>query len=236
ELVEMLGLDAYRNKFVAEVSTGTRRMVDLACILAHEPSVILFDEPSSGIAQRETEALGPVLRRVREMTGASLLVIEHDMPLLTSLADEIIALELGRAAGSNRPSPAAGQAAAGTAGGAGGGAQGGGGTSVGPANGSVRGPASAPAATTTGGPANPSAPGPASSPAATTDPWCDPATGRLKIPTLYAAPCVPPFSGDNGGATYNGVTAQTITVAVPESNNQAQASALRAAANSTDTQ
>src|SRR5207247_1672514 len=55
-------------------------------------------------------------------------------------------------------------------------------------------------------------------------------------PTLYAAPCVPPFSGENGGATYNGVTAQTITVAVPESNNQAQASALRAAANSTDTQ
>src|SRR5438309_4816437 len=139
----------------------------------------------------------------------------------------------GLAAGSSSATPAAGQAAAGTAGGAGGGAQGGG-TSVGPANGSVRGPASAPAATTTGGPANPSAP--ASSPAATTDPWCDPATGRLKIPTLYAAPCVPPFSGDNGGATYNGVTAQTITVAVPESNNQAQASALVAAANSTDTQ
>ena len=103
ELVEMLGLDAYRNKFVAEVSTGTRRMVDLACILAHEPSVILFDEPSSGIAQRETEALGPVLRRVREMTGASLLVIEHDMPLLTSLADEIIALELGRVVMRGKP-------------------------------------------------------------------------------------------------------------------------------------
>ena len=99
----MLGLDAYRNKFIAEVSTGTRRMVDLACILAHEPSVILFDEPSSGIAQRETEALGPVLRRVREMTGASLLVIEHDMPLLTSLADEIVALELGRVVMQGKP-------------------------------------------------------------------------------------------------------------------------------------
>jgi ABC-type branched-subunit amino acid transport system ATPase component/predicted MFS family arabinose efflux permease len=96
ELVELLGLDAYRNKFVSEISTGTRRMVDLACILAHEPSVILFDEPSSGIAQRETEQLGPVLRRIREMTGSSLLVIEHDMPLLSSLADEVVALELGR--------------------------------------------------------------------------------------------------------------------------------------------
>src|SRR5581483_8945831 len=96
ELIEMLGLDAFRNKFISEISTGTRRMVDLACILAHEPKVILFDEPSSGIAQRESESLGPLLRKVRDLTGSSLLVIEHDMPLLTSLADEIIALDLGR--------------------------------------------------------------------------------------------------------------------------------------------
>ena len=96
QLIEMLGLAAFRNKFVAEISTGTRRLIDLACILAHEPSVILFDEPSSGIAQRETEALGPMLRKVRELTGSSLLVIEHDMPLLTGLADEVLALDLGR--------------------------------------------------------------------------------------------------------------------------------------------
>ncbi|MBA3652854.1 MAG: MFS transporter [Actinobacteria bacterium] len=95
ELAELLGLNAFRNKFVSEISTGTRRMVDLACILAHEPTVILFDEPSSGIAQRETEALGGVLRRVRDLTASSLLVIEHDMPLLTGLADEVIALDLG---------------------------------------------------------------------------------------------------------------------------------------------
>jgi ABC-type branched-subunit amino acid transport system ATPase component len=95
-LVETLGLAAFRNKFVSEISTGTRRLIDLACILAHEPSVILFDEPSSGIAQRETEALGPLLRRIREITNSSLLVIEHDMPLLTSLADEVVALDLGQ--------------------------------------------------------------------------------------------------------------------------------------------
>jgi branched-chain amino acid transport system ATP-binding protein len=95
-LVETLGLGAFRNKFVSEISTGTRRLIDLACILAHEPSVILFDEPSSGIAQRETEALGPLLRRIRQITSSSLLVIEHDMPLLTSLADEVVALDLGR--------------------------------------------------------------------------------------------------------------------------------------------
>jgi branched-chain amino acid transport system ATP-binding protein len=95
-LIDTLGLGAFRNKFVSEISTGTRRLIDLACILAHEPTVILFDEPSSGIAQRETEALGPLLRRIREITDSSLLVIEHDMPLLTSLADEVVALDLGR--------------------------------------------------------------------------------------------------------------------------------------------
>jgi branched-chain amino acid transport system ATP-binding protein len=96
ELIELLGLGAYRDKFVREVSTGTRRVVDLACVFAQDPSVVLLDEPSSGIAQREAEALGPLLCRVRDELGASLLVIEHDLPLLASISDRMIALDLGR--------------------------------------------------------------------------------------------------------------------------------------------
>jgi branched-chain amino acid transport system ATP-binding protein len=96
ELIELVGLQAYRSKFVRELSTGTRRIVDLCCQLAHEPDVMLFDEPSSGIAQREAEALGPMILRIRSATGASMIVIEHDMPLVRSIADEIIALDLGR--------------------------------------------------------------------------------------------------------------------------------------------
>jgi branched-chain amino acid transport system ATP-binding protein len=96
DLVDLLGLGSYRDKFVRELSTGTRRIVDLACVLAQGPKVVLLDEPSSGIAQREAEALAPVLRRVREELGASLLVIEHDLPLLLSIADRMIALDLGR--------------------------------------------------------------------------------------------------------------------------------------------
>jgi branched-chain amino acid transport system ATP-binding protein len=57
---------------------------------------VLLDEPSSGIAQRETEALGPLLVRIREGLGASLVVIEHDMPLITSIADRMIAMDTGR--------------------------------------------------------------------------------------------------------------------------------------------
>ena len=96
ELIELLALGAYRDKFVRELSTGTRRVVDLACVLAQRPSVLLLDEPSSGIAQREAEALAPMLRRVRDELGASLLVVEHDLPLLGSISDRMIALDLGR--------------------------------------------------------------------------------------------------------------------------------------------
>ncbi|HEX8803510.1 MAG TPA: MFS transporter, partial [Acidimicrobiales bacterium] len=103
ELIELLGLGAYRDKFVRELSTGTRRVVDLACVFGQDPAVVLLDEPSSGIAQREAEALAPLLRRVRDELGASLLVIEHDLPLLTSISDRMIALDLGRVVVEGRP-------------------------------------------------------------------------------------------------------------------------------------
>jgi branched-chain amino acid transport system ATP-binding protein len=95
-LIELLNLEAFADKFVGELSTGTRRIVDLACSLAHDPHVLLLDEPSSGLAQRETEALGPVLIDVRDRTGAALIIVEHDIPLVTAVADELVALELGR--------------------------------------------------------------------------------------------------------------------------------------------
>jgi len=58
--------------------------------------VVLLDEPSSGIAQRESEALAPLLLRLRDELGCSLLVVEHDMPLVSALAGRLIALDLGR--------------------------------------------------------------------------------------------------------------------------------------------
>jgi branched-chain amino acid transport system ATP-binding protein len=95
ELVDLLGLGVYRSKYVRELSTGTRRVVDLACLLAHRPSVVLLDEPSSGIAQREAEALVPLLLRIRDDTGASLVVIEHDIPLIGAISDRLMAMDQG---------------------------------------------------------------------------------------------------------------------------------------------
>jgi branched-chain amino acid transport system ATP-binding protein len=94
-LIELLELGAYRDKFVKELSTGLRRIVDLAAVFATEPKVLLLDEPSSGIAQAEAENLAPLLRRVRHETGCSILIIEHDMPLISAVADELLALDQG---------------------------------------------------------------------------------------------------------------------------------------------
>ena len=71
--------------------------------IAHQPTVLILDEPSSGIAQRETEALGPLLLRIKDEVGCALLVIEHDMPLITGIADRLIALELGRVIADGTP-------------------------------------------------------------------------------------------------------------------------------------
>lgn len=95
-LIELLNLGDYREKFVSELSTGTRRIVDLAMAVALHPKLLLLDEPSSGIAQRESEALGPLLLDLQRQLGCSLLVIEHDMPLITSISHRMLALELGR--------------------------------------------------------------------------------------------------------------------------------------------
>ena len=102
-MVDAMGLGAYRDKLIRELSTGTRRIVDLACVLIQRPSVVLFDEPSSGIAQKEAEALGPLLVDVRDRLGCAIVLIEHDMPLLLSVAERLYALETGMVVASGDP-------------------------------------------------------------------------------------------------------------------------------------
>jgi branched-chain amino acid transport system ATP-binding protein len=101
--IELLGLEAYADKFVRELSTGTRRAVEVACQMAAEPKVLLLDEPSSGLAQAETEALGPALLRIVKETGCGMLVIEHDLPLITGISDRLVALELGTVVATGTP-------------------------------------------------------------------------------------------------------------------------------------
>src|SRR5439155_1255412 len=96
EIVDRFGLRPWADARTAELSTGTRRICDLAAQVAAEPKLILLDEPTAGVAQREAEAFGPLLRQIRDELDCSVLIVEHDMPLLMGLCDRIYALEAGR--------------------------------------------------------------------------------------------------------------------------------------------
>jgi ABC-type branched-subunit amino acid transport system ATPase component len=96
ELLDLFGLDRYRHTEVGALSTGTRRIAELACLVALEPTLLLLDEPSSGVAQAEVEHLGRVLLSVRDHLDATMIVIEHDIPLVSHISDRLVAMETGR--------------------------------------------------------------------------------------------------------------------------------------------
>jgi branched-chain amino acid transport system ATP-binding protein len=104
EVLELVGLTAHADKPAQELSTGMLRLCELAAVVAVSPKVLLLDEPSSGIAQRETEALGPLLRRLRDYLDATVLLIEHDMPLIMSVSSSIVAMASGSVITTGTPS------------------------------------------------------------------------------------------------------------------------------------
>ncbi|MGO9559542.1 MAG: ATP-binding cassette domain-containing protein, partial [Acidimicrobiales bacterium] len=103
EVIDLLGLGDFKDQLGSDLSTGLRRMLELAVIAAQHPSVVLLDEPSAGLAQAETEALAPVLRDMRMSLGCSLMLIEHDMGLVRALADRIVALDTGSVVATGTP-------------------------------------------------------------------------------------------------------------------------------------
>jgi branched-chain amino acid transport system ATP-binding protein len=102
-ILALLRLTVFRDRFASELSTGSRRLVEFGCLLAQEPEVLLLDEPSAGLARAEAEALGPVLKGIRDATGAALVLVEHDVPLLRATCDRLIALDAGRIIATGTP-------------------------------------------------------------------------------------------------------------------------------------
>ncbi|MHB8463632.1 MAG: ABC transporter permease subunit [Acidimicrobiales bacterium] len=102
-IVSRLGLEPWANTLTSELSTGTRRICDLAAQVAASPKLLLLDEPTAGVAQREAEAFGPLLRRIRDELDCAILIVEHDMPLLMALCDRVYAMESGAVIASGTP-------------------------------------------------------------------------------------------------------------------------------------
>jgi ABC-type branched-subunit amino acid transport system ATPase component len=96
QVIGAFGLERFRHHRTAELSTGTRRVVDLASVVLAQPRLLLLDEPTAGIAQREAEAFIPLLRRIHEVTDTTIVLVEHDVPLVFELCSTVIVMELGQ--------------------------------------------------------------------------------------------------------------------------------------------
>jgi ABC-type branched-subunit amino acid transport system ATPase component len=110
ELIDFLGLGRYGDEFVSNLSTGTRRIVELGTLLAVDARVLLLDEPTGGVAQREAEAFGPLIVRIQHELGAAMLMIEHDMPLIMGISDRVYCLEAGAVIAEGTPAEVRGDA------------------------------------------------------------------------------------------------------------------------------
>jgi ABC-type branched-subunit amino acid transport system ATPase component/branched-subunit amino acid ABC-type transport system permease component len=95
DALTMVGIDSMAETPVHRLSTGQRRLVDLARCLSGGCSVLLLDEPSSGLDERETERLGIALEHLAGERGVGILLVEHDLPLVLSLCTTIYVLDFG---------------------------------------------------------------------------------------------------------------------------------------------
>ena len=96
ELIDYLKLDEVAGVEVADLPFGLQKRVELARALAARPKLLLLDEPAGGLNHHEVEALGALLRRIRDERHVAVLLVEHHMNLVMSISDKVVALDFGR--------------------------------------------------------------------------------------------------------------------------------------------
>lgn len=96
KVIDFLELQAYRDKYVASLPYGVRKIVELARALATEPKLLLLDEPASGLSVEETQDLTYWIEDIRKLMGITVLMVEHDMKLVAAVSDRVLALADGK--------------------------------------------------------------------------------------------------------------------------------------------
>src|SRR5581483_2494037 len=103
EIIEQFGLGPHAGTLAADLSTGIRRICDMAAQVAARPRLLLLDEPTAGVAQRETDVFPPLLRRIRDELGCAIVIVEHDMSVILTVCERIYAMESGQVIAEGTP-------------------------------------------------------------------------------------------------------------------------------------
>ncbi|MDQ8732850.1 ABC transporter ATP-binding protein [Bradyrhizobium sp. LHD-71] len=96
DVISFLDLQRYRNTLIANLPYGVRKVVELGRALCIEPKLLLLDEPSSGLNVEETEAMAFWIDDIKKDLGITVIMVEHDMKLVSAVSDRVMALNYGR--------------------------------------------------------------------------------------------------------------------------------------------
>jgi branched-chain amino acid transport system ATP-binding protein len=104
KVIEFLDLQQYRDSFIVNLPYGVRKVTELARALCTDPKLLLLDEPSSGLNVEETEDMAFWIQDIKNLLGVTVLMVEHDMKLVSAVSDRVLALNYGRPIATGTPS------------------------------------------------------------------------------------------------------------------------------------
>jgi len=103
ELIELFDIGSIAHRQIAELSTGQRRVVEIACLLAVDARMLLLDEPMAGVAHHETQRFVSLILQARRELDATILIIEHDMSVIMSMSDRVYCMAAGEVIAEGTP-------------------------------------------------------------------------------------------------------------------------------------
>jgi len=104
KVIDFLDLQQYRETYIVNLPYGVRKVVELARALCTDPKLLLLDEPSSGLNVEETEDMAFWIQDIKNLLGVTVLMVEHDMSLVSAVSDRVLALSYGRPLAMGTPS------------------------------------------------------------------------------------------------------------------------------------
>ncbi len=96
QVIDFLDLQVHRDSYIVNLPYGVRKVVELGRALCTEPKLLLLDEPSSGLSVEETEDMAFWIQDITKLLGITVLMVEHDMSLVSAVSDRVLALNYGR--------------------------------------------------------------------------------------------------------------------------------------------